>query len=125
MLATWAICRLEEPDPANPTDPTAVIYRAVHAERLAATNPAPVVAPPLYGVWMYDPQTQTQQPIVIGEEGVHRSPTSSPRNRAAIRSSIPDKLPGVDFDADLAAEEAWHHQHSQRLRSRRHGERRT
>ena len=26
VLTTWSICRLEEPDPANPTDPTAVIY---------------------------------------------------------------------------------------------------
>ena len=34
------------------------------------------------------------------------SPTSWPRSRAPRRTSIPDKLPGVDFDADLAAEGA-------------------
>ena len=104
VLTTWSICRLEEPDPANPTDPTAVIYRPCTPERLAATNPAPVVAPPLYGVWMYDPQTQTQQPIVIGQEGVIISDivAAQPRRNPLF---IPDKLPGVDFDADLAAEE--------------------
>jgi hydrazine synthase alpha subunit-like protein/WD40 repeat protein len=105
VLTTWSICRLEEPDPANPTDPTAVIYRPCTPERLAATNPAPVVAPPLYGVWMYDPQTQTQQPIVIGQEGVIISDIVAAQPRRTP-TYIPDKVPGLDFDADLAAEEA-------------------
>ena len=105
VLTTWSICRLEEPDPANPTDPEAVIYVPCTPERLAATNPAPVVAPPLYGVWMYDPTTQTQQPIVIGEEGVLISDIVAAQPRRTP-TSIPDKLPGVDFDAELAAEEA-------------------
>jgi hypothetical protein len=105
VLTTWAICRLEEPDPANPTDPTAVVYVPCTPQRLAATNPAPVVAPPLYGVWMYDPVTQTQQPIVIGEEGVLISEivAAQPRRNP---TNIPDKMPGVDFDQDLAAEGA-------------------
>ncbi len=105
VLTTWSICRLEEPDPANPTDPEAVIYVPCTPQRLAATNPAPVVAPPLYGVWMYDPTTQTQQPIVIGEEGVLVSDIVAAQPRRTP-TSIPDKLPGVDFDAELAAEEA-------------------
>ena len=104
VLTTWAICRLEEPDPANPTDPTAVLYRPCTPEKLAATNPPPVVAPPLYGVWMYDPLTQTQQPIVIGAEGVIVSDIVAAQPRRP-QMSIPDKLPGVDFDADLVAEE--------------------
>jgi len=105
VLTTWSICRLEEPDPANPTDPTAVIYVPCTPERLAATNPAPVVAPPLYGVWMYDPVTQTQQPIVIGQEGVVISDIVAAQPRR-LPASIPDKIPGLDFNADLAAEEA-------------------
>jgi len=105
VLTTWSICRLEEPDPANPTDPTAVIYVPCTPERLAATNPAPVVAPPLYGVWMYDPTTQTQQPIVIGAEGVLVSDIVAAQPRRTP-TAIPDKLPGVDFDTELAAEEA-------------------
>ncbi len=102
VLTTWSICRLEVPDPANPT---ALIYVPCTAERLAATNPAPVVAPPLYGVWMYDPATQTQQPIVIGEEGVLVPDVVAAQPRRTP-TSIPDKLPGVDFDAELAAEGA-------------------
>lgn len=105
VLTTWAICRLEEPDPANPTDPTAVVYVPCTAERLAVTTPAPVVAPPLYGVWMYDPATRTQQPIVIGEEGVLIADVAAAQPRRNP-TNIPDKLPGVDFDADLAAEGA-------------------
>jgi hypothetical protein len=102
VLTTWSICRLEEPDPA---DPTGVIFVPCTAERLAATNPAPVVAPPLYGVWMYDPVTQTQQPIVIGAEGILVADVVAAQPRRTP-TSIPDKLPGVDFDAELAAEGA-------------------
>jgi hypothetical protein len=102
VLTAWSICRLEEPDPANP--PNGVLYVPCTPERLAATNPAPVVAPPLYGVWMYDPVTQTQQPIVIGEEGVVISEVVAAQPRRTP-TSIPDRLPGVDFDAELATEE--------------------
>ena len=28
-----------------------------------------IVAPPLYGIWIYDPRDDTQLPIVAGEEG--------------------------------------------------------
>jgi hypothetical protein len=103
VLSTWSICRLEELDPANP--PNGVRYVPCTAERLAETNPLPIPAPPLYGVWMYDPTTQTQLPIVIGDEGVLVSDVVAAQPRRA-QASIPDKLPGVDFDADLVAEEA-------------------
>ena len=102
VLTTWSICRLEEPDPA---DPTGVIFVPCTPERLAVTDPAPVVAPPLYGVWMYDPVTQTQQPIVIGQEGVVVADVVAAQPRRAP-TSIPDKLPGIDFDRELAAEGA-------------------
>jgi hypothetical protein len=102
VLTTWSICRLAEPDPMNPT---AQIFVPCTAERLAATNPAPVVAPPLYGIWMYDPTTQTQQPIVIGEEGVLISDVVAAQPRRTP-TNIPDKMPGVDFDTDLVAEGA-------------------
>jgi hypothetical protein len=102
VLTTWSICRLAEPDP---TDPTRQIFVPCTPERLAATNPAPVVAPPLYGVWMYDPTTQTQQPIVVGVEGVLVSDivAAQPRRNPAF---IPDNVPGVDFDIDLVNEGA-------------------
>lgn len=99
VLTTWAICRLVEQDPANPTDPLATIFVPCTDERLA--SPDAVVAPPLYGVWMFDPMTQTQQPIVIGEEGVLVSDVVAAQPRANP-SSIPDQV----FDADLVAEGA-------------------
>ena len=100
VLVSWDICRLAEPDPA---DPTATIFVPCTDDKLAATNPAPVVAPPLYGIWMYDPQTQTQLPIVTGEEGVLIGEVVAAQPRANPQS-IPDKIAGVDFDDNLVAE---------------------
>lgn len=105
VLVSWAICRLEEPDPANPTDPEAVVYVPCTDERLAATTPAPVVAPPLYGIWMYDPVTKTQQPIVIGEEGVLIADVVAAQPRGNP-NSIPDFTPTPGFESDLVAESA-------------------
>ena len=43
-----------QPDPQNPVTPDPGTF---------------VVAPPLYGIWMYDPRDDTQRPVVPGEEG--------------------------------------------------------
>ncbi len=43
-----------QPDPANPVTPDVGSF---------------VTAPPLYGIWMYDPRDDTQRPVVAGEEG--------------------------------------------------------
>ena len=93
VLVSWSICRVLENGVVQPcTD-----------ARLA--DPAVQVAPPLYGIWMYDPVDQTQLPIVIGEEGVLISDVvaAQPRRSPQI---IVDKTPGVDLDADLVAENA-------------------
>ena len=88
VLVSWAICRLAQPDPADPTRDMFVPC----TDALLA-DPDAVSAPPLYGIWMYDPVTQTQQPIVIGEEGVligdvvAAQPRSNPDN-------IADKIAG-------------------------------
>jgi Hydrazine synthase alpha subunit middle domain/WD40-like Beta Propeller Repeat len=98
VLASWAICRLAEP---APNDPTAQVFVPCTDERLA--NPAAVVAPPLYGIWMYDPATQTQLPIVIGEEGVLIGDVVAAQPRPSPES-IPDKVAPTDLDPDLVAE---------------------
>jgi hydrazine synthase alpha subunit-like protein/WD40 repeat protein len=103
VLVSWAICRLEEPDPANPTDPEAVIFVPCTDARLAVTDPEPVPAPPLYGIWMYDPVTRTQQPIVIGEEGVLIGDVVAAQPRGTP-DSIPDFTPSTDLERELAAE---------------------
>jgi hypothetical protein len=43
-----------QPDPDNPVTPDVGSF---------------VTAPPLYGIWMYDPRDNTQRPVVAGEEG--------------------------------------------------------
>ncbi len=98
VLVSWSICRLAEPDP---NDATNTIFVPCDDTKLA--DPNAVEAPPLYGIWMYDPATQTQQPIVTGEEGVLIGDIVAAQPRKPS-SDIPDKVPGVDVDADLVAE---------------------
>jgi hypothetical protein len=82
LLVSWSQCRLIEVtegfgDPL--VDPRIV---PCTDERLAAVvtidpdNPVTpavgefLLAPPLYGIWMYDPRDDTQLPVVPGEEGI-------------------------------------------------------
>jgi hypothetical protein len=97
VLVSWAICRLVDDTGMAP------IIVPCTDERLA--DPNAVSAPPLYGIWMYDPLDQTQLPVVIGEEGVLIGDVvaAQPRPNPQV---IVDRIPGVDLDADLAAENA-------------------
>jgi hypothetical protein len=101
VLASWAICRLQEQDPKFPNDPTKLIFVPCTDAKLA--DPAAEAAPPLYGIWMYDPATQTQLPIVPGEEGVLIGDVVAAQPRTNP-SSIPDKVAPTDLDPDLVAE---------------------
>ena len=49
------------------------------------------VAPPLYGIWIYDPRDETQLPIVPGEEGFMFTEvvTADPRTAPIL---IPDGM---------------------------------
>lgn len=93
VLTSWAICRLLDVD-------TATIVPCSD-DRL--TDPAAQNAQPLYGIWMYDPASETQLPIVLGEEGMYIGEVvaAQPRSNPAV---IPDKIAGVDLDADLVDE---------------------
>ena len=93
VLVSWNICRVVDPND---------IILPCNDERLA--DPTFRLAPPLYGIWMYDPLDQTQLPIVIGEEGmlIGDIVAAQPRTNPAV---ILDKTPGVDVDLDLAAED--------------------
>ncbi|WP_111641639.1 HzsA-related protein [Marinimicrobium alkaliphilum] len=59
LLVSWSPCRLQDPE----------------TEQLLPCTPANQArddlrpAPPLYGLWVYDPRTRTQQPLVVPEEG--------------------------------------------------------
>ena len=83
MLVSWSQCRLVEAgvdaDPATMEIEPLIV--PCTDERLAnvfvvdPNNIVPIpdgmftVAPPLYGIWIYDPRDNTQQPVVPGEEG--------------------------------------------------------
>jgi hypothetical protein len=98
VLVTWSICRLIQ-DPAA-TPPIVVPCTATNL-----AIPTAVIAPPLYGVWMYDPSSQTQLPVVIGQEGVYVSEVVAAQPRPNPQVII-DKIPGVDLDLDLASQNA-------------------
>jgi len=83
LLVSWSQCRLLEilPDDGDmATDDVAITPCTDDRIALLFVQPDPdnpvaptvgsfVVAPPLYGVWMYDPRDDTQLPVVPGEEG--------------------------------------------------------
>jgi len=87
LLVSFSQCRLleilpdDDGDPMTPPPEPDIV--PCTDERLAdVVTPDPdadppvvaaagdsIVAPPLYGIWIYDPRDQTQLPIVPGEEG--------------------------------------------------------
>ena len=63
-----------------------------------------VPAPPLYGVWLYDPRDQTQRPVLQPVEGIRYTEVISLAPRAVLPATILDAVPGIDYDAVLASE---------------------
>jgi hypothetical protein len=91
ILLSWTQCRLLEQGRIVPcTD-----------DRLAGTNVQP--APPLYGVWMYDPRNRTQLPVVAPVEGTMVTDVVAlqPRTLPAVRQ---DQLPAAGLETRLAEE---------------------
>ena len=75
-----------QPDPDNPVAPDVGTY---------------VVAPPLYGIWMYDPSDDTQLPIVPGEEGFIFTEVVAADPKIAP-PAIPDGMNTFPLDPTLA-----------------------
>ena len=109
LLVSWSQCRLIEvtEDFGDPLVPPRIV--PCTDERLAAIvtidpdNPVTpalgsfIVAPPLYGIWMYDPRDDTQLPVVPGEEGIMVSEVVA----ADPRTTPPTILDGSnDFQLD-------------------------
>ncbi len=104
LLASWSQCRLlelvrDDGDP-NTDEPEPRIVPCTE-DRLAVTGIPDgngdvdgdfVSAPPLYGIWMYDPRDETQLPIVPGEEGFMFTEVVS----GDPRTAPPVILDGVD-----------------------------
>ncbi len=69
LMVSWSQCRLTDiPDPmVDPMDAPPPVYYPCTTENMA--NPMYEEAPPVYGVWMYDPRDNTQAPVVPPEDG--------------------------------------------------------
>ena len=95
ILVTWSQCRLLD----TTVTPAAIV--PCTEDRLADPNVR--TAPPLYSVWMFDPAENTLMPVMEPVEGVMITDVvaAQPRPRPDV---ILDKVPGLDVDADLAAE---------------------
>lgn len=91
LLVSWSQCRLLDGARIVPCSDDAI-----------AAGAAP--APPLYSVWIYDPADQTQRAILQPEENVMITEVVAMQPRTPVPPTILDQRPGIDFDADLAAE---------------------
>lgn len=91
FLVSWSLCRVLENGNVVPcTD-----------DRLA--DPNVQTAPPLYGIWIYDMDRDTQIPVVAPEEGIIITDvvTMQAYNAPPV---ILDGVAGVDLDATLVSE---------------------
>jgi hypothetical protein len=91
LLVSWTQCRLLEATRIVPCT----------ADRLAAPGATP--APPLYGIWMYDPSNRTQLPVASPVEGIVYTDIVA-LQPVALPPVLLDRVAGVDFDADLEFE---------------------
>jgi hypothetical protein len=91
LLVSWTLCRLLEGERIVPCT----------EDRLASGTA--VTAPPLYGIWIYDPRQRTQLPVVAPVEGVVFTQIVALQPRA-LPPVLLDRIAGVDFDADLESE---------------------
>ncbi|HSN71360.1 MAG TPA: hypothetical protein VLT59_07615, partial [Steroidobacteraceae bacterium] len=88
FLVSWTQCRLVEIDRIVPCT----------EERLAAPDLVP--APALYGIFIYDPANETQQPIVNPREGFFFSEAVAAEPRT-LPPVILDGVAGVDLEREL------------------------
>ena len=114
LMVSWTQCRLTEilPDDGDPNTIDEQIVACTEDNLLNVsiidpndqTPPTPgdfIVAPPLYGIWIYDPIEDTQLPIVAGEEGFMFTEVVSadPRPTPPV---VPDGLNDFALDSALA-----------------------
>jgi hypothetical protein len=92
ILVSWTQCRLLD---TTTTPPTVL---ACTSANLNMANP--MVAPPLYSVWMFDPTANTLQPIMTPVAGTQITDVAVAQPRP-LQNIILDKVPGVNLDQDL------------------------
>ena len=93
LLVNWTMCRLVD-----------TVGRTLPCTPANLADPTLVAAPPLYGVWLYDPRDLTQRPILTPTEGLRYSDVISLAPRTPLPAVILDAVPGIDYDPVLASE---------------------
>ncbi|MBL1277005.1 MAG: hypothetical protein COB30_013045 [Ectothiorhodospiraceae bacterium] len=98
-LVSWSRCRLQPVDPVT-------MLRIDDAEPVACPDIIPddaAEAFPVYGIYIYDLDSNTQLPIVLPEEGIviDEPVVMSPRTRPPV---LFDRTVGFELDATLAGE---------------------
>jgi hypothetical protein len=96
ILTSWSQCRL-----ADATTTPATIVPCTDA-RLA--DPAALVAPSIYSVWMFDPDQNTLLPILTPTENVMITDVVAAQPRATLPPVILDKQAPADLDANFVAD---------------------
>ena len=91
ILVSWTPCRVMEKQRIKPC-----------TDKALAGGTA-VEAPPLYGLWIYDPVNQTQQPIASPQEGVIFSDIVALQPRR-LPPVLMDRVAGVDYDSEYQTE---------------------
>ncbi|UCC57481.1 MAG: hypothetical protein JSU75_06175 [Gammaproteobacteria bacterium] len=91
MLVSWSQCRLVENNLIVPCTP----------DRL--TNPDAVAADPLYGIFLYNRDDNTQLPVVVPEEGIMFTDVVAAEPRT-LPTILFDKVAGGELDPQLMAE---------------------
>ena len=92
ILVSWTQCRLLD----STQTPPAIV--PCNSTTLNVANP--MVAPPLYSVWMFDPAQDTLLPIMAPVEGVMITDVAVAQPYT-LPNIILDKVPGVDLDQNL------------------------
>jgi hydrazine synthase alpha subunit-like protein len=91
ILVSWGQCRLLDTTQNPPT--------IVACTQAALAAPNPKLAPPLYSVWMFDPNSNTMIPIMTPVEGVMVTDVAVAQPRP-LPSIIPDQVAGVTLNQD-------------------------
>lgn len=91
MLVSWSQCRLLEGNTIVPCTPNRL------------SNPNALAADPLYGIFLYDRDEDTQLPVVVPEEGIMFTDVVAAEPRI-LPTILFDKAPGGELDPQRVAE---------------------
>jgi Hydrazine synthase alpha subunit middle domain/WD40-like Beta Propeller Repeat len=92
ILVSWSQCRL--------LDTSVTPNLIIPCSSAALASASVTLAPPLYSVWMFDPNKNTMLPVMQPTEGVMVTDVVAAQPRA-LPAVILDAVPGVDVNQNL------------------------